>query len=124
MDFISYKVSNYLILTGIILGSVISHRQGMPGLMQSLAGLCIPLLSLFVFYRYRFFGAGDLKLFSMIGCFTGPKEIMYIIAAALAIGAVIGVAKILVINEGEEPCRIRFAIPTFLSVVLYCLGII
>ena len=87
-------------------------------------GLCIPLLSMAVFYRFRLFGAGDLKLFAMIGAMTGPEDIVFIMAASFVLGAVIGAVKIVFSDGSTGLHKIRFAVPTFLGVTSYVFGII
>ncbi|HAG70499.1 MAG TPA: hypothetical protein DCL38_11105 [Lachnospiraceae bacterium] len=125
MDIYSCKVRNYLIITGVLTGYLFNcHIHGIQGLAVSTAGLLIPLLSMMAFYRLRMFGAGDLKLFAMTGAFTGPKDIVFIMVAALVAGAVIGGLKIILSEEREGPVKIRFAIPTFVGVAAYSLGLL
>ncbi|MBQ8971316.1 MAG: prepilin peptidase [Lachnospiraceae bacterium] len=123
MDIVSYKVSNYLILTGIISGLVFSTiASGMQGLFSSFTGLCIPLLSMFVFYRIGLFGAGDLKLFSMIGAIIGPKDIVAVMVMSFIAGAFIGLVKVLALERTKGLHKIRFAVPTFFGVLIYLGG--
>ena len=125
MDIFSYKVKNYLIIAGVLTGYFFCiHTLGVRGLVFSTAGLLIPLLSLMAFYRLKFFGAGDLKLFAMIGTFTGPKEVVFVMVAALVAGAVIGGIKMLLSEREDRLTKIRFAIPTFLGVMALAVGLI
>ncbi|MCR4656385.1 MAG: A24 family peptidase [Lachnospiraceae bacterium] len=125
MDIYSYKVKNHLIIVGVLAGNIFFiHSYGIQGLLYSMLGLCIPLLSMAVFYRFRLFGAGDLKLFAMIGAITGPKDIAIIMAASFVLGAVIGAVKIVFFDKSTGLHKIRFAVPTFLGVASYVFGII
>ncbi len=124
MDFYTFKVKNYLIVAGIIAGYYFfAHKCGVQGLAVSTLGLCIPLLSMAAFYRIRLFGAGDLKLFAMIGSLTGPRDIILIMIASFFIGAVIGGVKIVFFERTPGVHRIRFAIPVFLGVTAYVFGL-
>ena len=123
MDILSYKISNYLILTGILSGLGFSFiATGMQGLSGSFAGLCIPHLSMFVFYRLGLFGAGDLKLFSMIGAFVGPGDVVLVMAVSFLAGAFLGLIKILALERRKGLHKIRFAVPTFFGVLIYIGG--
>ncbi|MCR5790357.1 MAG: A24 family peptidase [Lachnospiraceae bacterium] len=108
------KVNNELIITGILSGFFFFLSDaGIQGLTCAAAGLCIPLL-LLVFYRFGMLGAGDIKLFMMIGTFTGPKEIFSVMAASIAAGAVILLWQS-VSRRGRHD--IRFALPVFCGVL-------
>ena len=125
MDLYTCKVKNPLIVAGIVTGYLFcAHTLGMRGLLVSTAGLLIPLLSLMAFYRHGFFGAGDLKLFAMIGSFIGPEDIVFVMTASLFAGAVIGSVKLLLSEKEDSLHRIRFALPTFLGVAAVVFGVI
>ncbi len=124
-DIYSYKVKNHIIVTGILAGYIFFiHSYGIQGLLYSTLGLCIPLLSMMAFYRFKLFGAGDLKLFAMIGAITGPKDIAIIMAMTFVFGAVIGAVKIVFLDRSLGLHKIRFAVPTFLGVAAYVFGVI
>ncbi len=125
MDIYLYKVRNYLIVAGILTGYLFcTHTQGMRGFMASSAGLLIPLLIMIPFYRHKYFGAGDIKLFAMIGTFTGPKDVVFVIAASLFAGAVLGGIELLLSDREDRLHHIRFAIPTFFGVSALAFGVI
>ena len=64
------------------------------GLMY-LSGMVWALVVSYVLYKVRAIGAGDVKLFMVVGTFMGYKDVMYIIVIALFAGAFIGVAEAL-----------------------------
>lgn len=120
MDFVSFRVKNWLVAAGILLGIVVQICQGgLSGLLASLAGIVLPIICLGVFFLFHLFGAGDIKLFCAIGSFIGPEKIIYCMGAAILIGGVFGAVKLLLYDRDTEKVTIRFAIPIFLSVLLY-----
>ena len=94
-DITSMRISNRLIMGlflsmafGIVLG-------GMPRIIQVLLNISIPVIMLYLFYLIGVLGAGDIKLFSVIGGFTNLKTLTDCVLAAFVAGAVIAVLKML-----------------------------
>lgn len=70
------QVPNQLIALGIVVGIVgrlILYRGY--GLFSSFMGMMIPLILLAFFYAVRVVGAGDVKLFMVLGCIKGSGRI-------------------------------------------------
>ncbi|MCR5107134.1 MAG: A24 family peptidase [Lachnospiraceae bacterium] len=123
MDIISLRVSNYLIIAGMITGLSISvYRDGAKGALSSLIGALIPFLLLFVFFIFRYFGAGDIKLFSMIGTFLGPQGVMLVLIYAVLTGGIMGAVKYILTYKEKGLRKIPFAIPAFIGVALLAGG--
>lgn len=53
-------------------------------------------------------GAGDVKLFVMIGCFYAAKDLAHILAGAFVIGAVFSLGKLIAERNGRERFRYFF----------------
>ena len=70
-------------------------RCGMPRIIQVLLNISIPVIMLYLFYLIGVLGAGDIKLFSVIGGFTNLKTLTDCVLAAFVAGAVIAVLKML-----------------------------
>jgi prepilin peptidase CpaA len=88
-DLRSRKIPNRLLLTGLVLGLVLSVvSRGTDGLLASLAGFGLGFALLLPGYLLRFTGAGDLKLFATLGVFTGPGMLLQIFAASVLTGAI------------------------------------
>lgn len=120
MDFMSFRVKNWLIAIGVFLGVTVQiYQEGMSGLLASLAGIVLPIICLGIFFLFHLFGAGDIKLLCAIGSFIGPEKIIYCMGAAILIGGAFGAVKLLLYDRDTERVTIRFAIPIFLSVLLY-----
>lgn len=71
-DFKSYKIPNYLVITGITASLVIHLAEhGWVSILSWILGIFLPFLILFPLFIIRVVGAGDIKLFSVIGGFYG-----------------------------------------------------
>lgn len=91
-DFISYKISNHLILSGIIIGFVVNlYQGGWTGLVMWICGVVIPIILLFPLFLFKVLGAGDIKLFSVIGGFYGIPFVLKSIVVAFIIAAIMSV---------------------------------
>lgn len=89
MDLRSYKISNHLILIGIITGFLFDvYEYGQAGISLWLPGILLPVILLFPLFIIKALGAGDIKLFSVIGSFYGAAYVLKSIAAAFILGAV------------------------------------
>lgn len=84
----NYKVSNRLILTGLGIGLYFYWIEfGTKGIKTWGQGICVPLILLWILYIFRVIGAGDIKLFSMVGGFLGYHQVVQVIFMAFIIGA-------------------------------------
>ncbi len=90
------KISNsynlLLGLVGVACGLVIG---GIKGLLFSLLGAVIPVVLLMILFSKGVLGAGDIKLFSALGAFSGLKIIWLIMYSFLLCG-IYGLGLILV----------------------------
>lgn len=89
MDLKSYKISNLLIIFGLILGFIINYcEQGWTSISLWFFGMLLPILLLFPLFLMKALGAGDIKLFSVVGCFCGAVFVYHSIGVAFVIAAV------------------------------------
>lgn len=94
-DFRHTKISNRLILFGIITGSLLKiFGRGAGHVAWILLGITLPVVFLYIFYLLGILGAGDIKLFSMIGTFISLRQLMWSILLAFIIGAIISFIKL------------------------------
>ncbi len=92
MDFKSYKISNPLIIIGLILGILFNfYEYGWTSISIWFCGILLPILLLFPLFLMKALGAGDIKLFSVIGCFYGLTYVLKSIVAAFFIAAVMSI---------------------------------
>lgn len=86
-DLRSYKIPNLLIVMGLTMGiSWSCYNDSWSGLFASAAGIGLPIAVLFLLHQLRMLGAGDIKLFSVIGGFTGGAVWVIILYSFIAGG--------------------------------------
>lgn len=95
MDFKSFKISNRLILAGLGLGLLLHLPYTVEGFFSVLWNISFPVISLYLFYLVGALGAGDVKLFSVIGAFVNFKTLVMSIAMAMVVGAVVSFVRML-----------------------------
>jgi prepilin peptidase CpaA len=106
LDFRCYKISNRLIAAGYVLAVAFRFAQGgMQEVLYVLWNISFPVITLYLFYRMRAIGAGDVKLFSMIGGFLNFHEVVLCIAVSFVIGAVFSLGKMLYYGNLFESLR-------------------
>ena len=86
MDFYKGKIPNFLILTGCCYGLIrmIYYHD----VLKSVPGILFPIIVLFPLYKIGVMGAGDIKLFSMIGFYFTFMETLFCIFTSFVLGAV------------------------------------
>ncbi len=102
------RIPNGFILLGTIIGisgGVLSGR----GLSDILASVLLAFLLMYPLYMIGALGAGDVKLFAMIGSFVAAGEFLAILAGAFAIGAGFSLIKLSAEKNGRERFRYFFS---------------
>ncbi len=83
-------IPNSLVVTGIACAFTAGIlTDGFRGLCLSAAGMCVPLLLLFLLFSLGMMGAGDIKLLCAAGSFLGPKNVLGIICWSFLFGGAI-----------------------------------
>lgn len=91
-DFRYMKISNRLILVGLFFSLVFGiFLGGIPRIFYILLNISFPVVTLYLLYLLGILGAGDIKLFSVIGGLTNFKTLTGCMLAAFVAGAVIAV---------------------------------
>ncbi|MDF2871633.1 MAG: Flp pilus assembly protein protease CpaA [Anaerocolumna sp.] len=71
-DLKSYKIPNRLIVAGLVVSLIlVSPDQGWTSIFGWIQGILLPVIFLFPLFIIRALGAGDIKLYSVIGGFYG-----------------------------------------------------
>lgn len=105
------RIPNGFILLGIFIGLAGSLWQGAdPG--RPVVSLFLAFLLLYPLFKIGALGAGDVKVFMMIGCFLGISGLMKVMASTFVIGAVCSLVKLVLEHNGRE--RVYY----FLSYIL------
>ena len=102
------RIPNGIILLGIVIGvwgGIFTGRK----LSDILASMLLAFLLMYPLYMIGALGAGDVKLFVMIGSFQAAGDFMTILAGAFVIGAGFSLAKLAVERNGRERFGYFFA---------------
>ncbi len=94
MDLKSMRISNRLILVG--LGISLVRRllcEGICGLFTGIVLISLPVILLYLLFLAGALGAGDIKLFSLIGGFVSLKELLWCIFYSFLIAAALSFLK-------------------------------
>ena len=105
-DVISRRISNKLVLLGVVVGVVLngflpagwgfnSVIPGGLGWLAALQGFGVGLAVLLPLYLLRAMGAGDVKLMAMVGAFVGPNDVLGVLLATFLAGGVMALAVVL-----------------------------
>ena len=102
-DYRQNRIPNWIIVFGIISGLFISFLHGGIGLfLEGLLGMVLPVIILYPVFMIGAIGAGDLKLFSVVGSYLGIQGITISFIIAFAVGAIISFVKMLHFHNFKE----------------------
>lgn len=95
-DLYRYRVPNAIICIGLALSLYKGlWLYGVPGLWYVLLNGLIPFVVCFIFYRLHMFGAGDIKLFSVISSYYHVIFCFRVMVVSLFIGALFSLFKMI-----------------------------
>lgn len=152
MDLNRARIDNEWLLFSIGLGMVVRcMAYDLKGFLLGVAGGILPLILLGCFFSFHMLGAGDIKLFCVLGTLLGIKDVAKCMIVSFFLGAGFSLAILLSTGEASERfcylfCYIRefiktgikkpyvqngvgapenfhFTVPVFLSVVLFAGGV-
>ena len=90
------KVSNRLIVVGIFSGLGFSLMKGGPeNLIRVLSNMFFPVILLFIFYLLGVIGPGDIKLFSVIGCYFEFRKLCACIVCSFALAGAVSLVQLI-----------------------------
>lgn len=96
MDVQKSKISNRLIVFGMGLGFMFQiYTYGVYGVVLFLKNISFPVILFYLLFLMHALGAGDIKLFSMIGSFLSFKGLCRCIGYAFLFGAVWSLCRLL-----------------------------
>lgn len=100
MDLRSDKIRNEWICIGILAGCVLMLLpQSFPDWNSFISGILIPILIGWIPFRMRAIGAGDVKLFIVIGCLNGGRDVFYCIFLSFLLAAGISLSRLLSLRQ-------------------------
>ena len=95
-DITSGRISNRLICLGIGTGLLFRiWESGAWGLILSVIQIIIPVIVLYLLFLMHALGAGDIKLFSMIGSIWSLRVLICCMIFSFLVGAVLSLLKLL-----------------------------
>ena len=99
IDYRTYRIPNWLTLTGTLIGLALSTATAarpLSGLLWALAGAATGLAMLLPLYAMRVLGAGDVKLMALVGAFIGLPEIIPALLCVFLAGGLAALAFVVV----------------------------
>ena len=96
MDLKYMRISNRLILVGM--GMALIQRlicEGISGLLTGIFQISFPVIVLYLLFLIGALGAGDIKLFSVVGGFVNFKVLIGCMIYAFLVAAVFSMGKVL-----------------------------
>ena len=103
VDILHYKIPNLWIGIGMVAGCVFTASQG--GILpvgKTLLQVVVIFLAFYPFYLLRGLGAGDIKLFMMVGCFLQGTTYLHCLFIAMLLAGVWSVFKMLLFKESRQ----------------------
>lgn len=95
-DMTQTRISNRLIVLGLMIGFFVRlWSDGLMGVFVCVVNIFIPVIFLYLLFQMRALGAGDIKLFSMLGAFISTKQLLKVMVLAFCVGALLGICKII-----------------------------
>ena len=119
MDFKYDRIYNGWIILGILLGlSLRILINGWHDIGSAIAAMLLAFCILYPIYKIGALGAGDVKLFIMVGSFLSVNRLLYVMVVSFIIGAVFSLGKM--ISEANFMERMKY-LSSYLADV-FCSG--
>ena len=116
MDLRRMRISNRLILIGLLVSLVRRvFCEGVSGCFTWIVLISLPVILLYLLFLAGALGAGDIKLFSLIGGFIQLKELMLCIIVSFLFAAIISLVKMLYL--GTFLSSMKYVVRYFYSIL-------
>lgn len=106
MDWYHYRIPNACIIVGMAGGFITTGMScSVRGLLEAVGASAVIFLAFYPFYLMGALGAGDVKLFMMVGCYRGcmgTGGLIHYMLVTMAIAAVVSIGKMAVYAESRE----------------------
>lgn len=117
MDFLYDRIYNGWILFGILIGLSFRFLEYQwHGLYGAAVSMLLSFVLLYPVYKINGLGAGDVKLFLMLGSFVPAEALLRMMIASFMIGAVFSIGKLISEENFKERMQYLFA---YLADVFY-----
>lgn len=127
-DIKTMKISNRLIASGLILGLAFQILgNGYAGILYFILNITIPVILCILLFQMHALGAGDIKLFSVVGSFLTTEQLIKVMVFSFFAAAMLGIAKIgfqyWICGRKKQPfTKIHFSIAVLLAVLYVVRG--
>lgn len=102
-DYRQGRIPNWMIVFGILSGLFICFLHGGVGsFLEGLGGIILPVVLLYPAFMIGGLGAGDLKLFAVVGSYLGIKGVLISLIFAFVTGAIISLVKMIRFHNFKE----------------------
>ena len=109
MDFLLERVVNGFICMGLVLGLYYQIRTcSARGMMIYVLGILVPFFLLLPLFYFRMLGAGDIKLFCVLGSILGYERIVRVMVCSFFLGALLSFAFLISYGNLKERCLYFF----------------
>ena len=102
-DMRRYKIPNLCILVGMAAGLIMTFvSDSFMGTAAALVQAAVIFMAFYPFYLLGGLGAGDIKLFMVLGCFLRGERLIRCLFAAMLIAGAASVVKMLIFEESRQ----------------------
>ena len=107
-DVKAFRIPNRLIIAGYIAGVIMLVIRGFSGeyIGNYITGTLVGLSEMLIFYIIKAVGAGDVKLFAVLGLLLGKTLITQLLIVSLVTGGITGVVELCI----KKTCRVELGI--------------
>ena len=103
MDLRYYRIPNACIAAGIVVGLIMTYAsESSSGLLAAASSMLIIFLFFYPFYLLSGIGAGDVKLFMMVGCYIRGDGLIHYMFVTMLTAAFFSILKMVLYVEGRE----------------------
>lgn len=100
-DLKSDRIPNGFVMFGIVIGVLCSLWHD-SDIRHTVISMLLAFLLLYPLFKIGALGAGDVKVFMMIGSFVRVKELLWVLITSFVIGALCSLIKLLSEHNGRE----------------------
>lgn len=105
MDMRHYKIPNWCIAPGMAAGLFLSWQQGAEVLLVVLVQTALIFAVFYPFYLMGGIGAGDVKLFMLLGCYLEQHKLMVCIGIAMMLAGAAALVRIICSKECRQHAK-------------------
>lgn len=102
-DYRQRRIPNWIVGFGVVSGLFICFLHGgVSSFLEGLCGMVLPVVLLYPAFMIGGLGAGDLKLFAVVGSYLGIKGVLISLTFAFVMGAILSLVKMIRFHNFKE----------------------